>query len=100
MMSMMGIVRDDDEEQDTTANDLPLSTIVDSSSDERLSTSSGSENTSFFFCYTHIVRKKRSGLSYVRSASPINHKNGLQEEHQDMMMINRRKGIPQRSPLY
>uniref|UniRef100_A0A7N0V735 B box-type domain-containing protein n=1 Tax=Kalanchoe fedtschenkoi TaxID=63787 RepID=A0A7N0V735_KALFE len=109
MLSMMGIRNYDinnnnehqEQEEDDTTNDLPLSTIMDSSSDElMMSSSSGSENTSFFSHAIHIVRKKRSGLTYIPSTSPINLNNNGLQEHQDMMIINRRKGIPQRSPLY
>ncbi|KAJ8753265.1 hypothetical protein K2173_017885 [Erythroxylum novogranatense] len=78
---------------DETTNDTPHSTIVDS--DEPMSWSSGSsgsENMSLI-C-TEIVRKKRSGL-YVcgRSAGKVS------DEDMATSMSNRRKGIPQRSPM-
>lgn len=70
-------------------NETPHSTIVDS--DEPMSSSSESENTSM--ACTEIVRKKRSGL-YVcgRSANKVS--------DEDMATsMSRRKGIPHRSPL-
>lgn len=75
---------------DETTNETPHSTVVDSS-DEPLSSSSGSENMSF--ACTEFVRKKRSGL-YIcgRLANKIT--------DEDMATsMSRRKGVPHRSPL-
>uniref|UniRef100_A0A7N0U3V3 PLATZ transcription factor family protein n=2 Tax=Kalanchoe fedtschenkoi TaxID=63787 RepID=A0A7N0U3V3_KALFE len=110
IMSMMGIRNHNEnehqekEDQDAS-NDISLSTIVDSSSsDEHMrSSSSGSESTSFFSFTTRVVRRKRSGLTYIRRTSPVNLNSNCLQEHQNIMMVNinrSRKGIPQRSPFY
>uniref|UniRef100_A0A7N0RFE4 B box-type domain-containing protein n=1 Tax=Kalanchoe fedtschenkoi TaxID=63787 RepID=A0A7N0RFE4_KALFE len=105
IMSMTGIRNEHREKEEDTPSDLPLSTIMDSSSldEHMISSSSGSENTSFFSYTTRVVRRKRSGLTYIRRISPVNLNSYCLQEHQNVMMVNinrSRKGIPQRSPFY
>lgn len=82
-----------------TANETPHSTIVDNDEPWDSSGSSGSENmmimstTNNFPC-TEFVRKKRSEL-YVCGRVTLN-----SYKNEDMATsMNRRKGIPHRSPL-
>ncbi|KAK8481345.1 hypothetical protein V6N11_049163 [Hibiscus sabdariffa] len=80
---------------DEMTNETPRSTIVDGDDESIIRWSSGSDNTSMAYGCDQIVRKKRNGLCLCgRSAAKIS-------DDQDMAtsMINRRKGIPHRSPL-
>ncbi|KAG6424200.1 hypothetical protein SASPL_114614 [Salvia splendens] len=78
---------------DETTNETPHSTVEDSS-DEPLSSSSGSSGShSMSFSYTRFVRKKRSGLYVCRRL-------GNKMRGEDMATsMSRRKRVPHRSPL-
>ncbi|XP_051149102.1 protein RGF1 INDUCIBLE TRANSCRIPTION FACTOR 1 [Andrographis paniculata] len=81
---------------DDTTNETPHSTIVDSS-DGPMSSSSGSSGShNVSFSCTEFVRKKRSEM-YVcgRLASKVSE----EDMAMSMSLSNRRKRVPQRSPL-
>ncbi|GAB4832756.1 Protein RGF1 INDUCIBLE TRANSCRIPTION FACTOR 1 [Ancistrocladus abbreviatus] len=84
------------EDDEMMISETPHSTIVDS--DEPMSSSSGSsgctENMSIVS--GDIVRKKRSGL-YV--CGRLSNKSAVSDHEDVATSMNRRKGIPQRSPL-
>lgn len=90
-------------DDDVAAYETPRSTVVDG--DESMSWSSASSdnnNTGAAAAYaattTHVVRKKRTG--FCLCAKSANSYKEVTEDPDDISTcINRRKGVPQRSPL-
>nr|XP_043629721.1 protein RGF1 INDUCIBLE TRANSCRIPTION FACTOR 1-like [Erigeron canadensis] len=87
-------IPNNDSGDDNMTNETPHSTIVDS--DDPMSSGSGSSGseTMSLMC-TGFVKKKRSNLYYSEKFnSKVN-----SEEDMATSMSNRRKGVPQRSPM-
>ncbi|KAL0643382.1 hypothetical protein Bca4012_041672 [Brassica carinata] len=79
------------------AYETPRSTVVDG--DDSMSWSSTSSELGDAATTTHVVRKKRTGFCFC--AKSANSYKAVSEDPDDISnCINRRKGIPQRSPLY
>ncbi|KAL0723288.1 hypothetical protein Bca4012_037887 [Brassica carinata] len=78
------------------AYETPRSTVVDG--DDSMSWSSTSSEPGDAATTTHVVRKKRTGICFC--AKSANSYKVVSEDPDDISnCINRRKGIPQRSPL-
>ncbi|KAG5406492.1 hypothetical protein IGI04_012611 [Brassica rapa subsp. trilocularis] len=83
-------------DDDMAAYETPRSTVVDG--DESMSWSSTSSELRDAATTTHVVRKKRTGFCFC--AKSANSYKAVSEDPDDISAcINRRKGIPQRSPL-
>ncbi|XP_010557629.1 PREDICTED: uncharacterized protein LOC104826567 isoform X2 [Tarenaya hassleriana] len=89
------------------AYETPRSTVVDS--DEPMSWSSGASSGNSSDIYPHappyapttnnVVRKKRSGFYVCGKSSASSYKVASDDQDDISTCINRRKGIPHRSPL-
>ncbi|KAL0733053.1 hypothetical protein Bca4012_009263 [Brassica carinata] len=83
-------------DDDMAAYETPRSTVVDG--DESMSWSSTSSELRDAATTRHVVRKKRTGFCFC--AKSANSYKAVSEDPDDISTcINRRKGIPQRSPL-
>lgn len=84
-------------DDDMAAYETPRSTVVDGD-EYSMSWSSTSSDLRDAATTTHVVRKKRTG--FCRCAKSANSYKVVSEDPDDISTcINRRKGIPQRSPL-
>lgn len=89
-------------DDDMAAYETPRSTVVDGDESMSWSSASSDNNNAGAAAYaattTHVVRKKRTGFCHC--AKSANSYKVVSEDPDDMSTcINRRKGIPQRSPL-